>query len=84
MYYHRCMAYRMVQRYEAAQNMRFDWVVLVRLDAQWLDPVLPIEAYANDRVWLTETVGCLNRSLLSVYLPIIVNMRNASGLRPSQ
>ena len=51
------MAYRMVQRYEATQNMRFDWVVLVRLDAQWLDPVLPIEAYASDRVWLTETVA---------------------------
>jgi len=55
MYFHRCMAYRMVLRYEEEHRMKFDWVVLVRLDAQWLDPVLPIESYASDRVWLTET-----------------------------
>ena len=55
MYYHRCMAYKAVLKYEQEHNMKFDWVVLVRLDAQWLDPVLPIESYASDRVWLTET-----------------------------
>ena len=55
MFFHRCMAYRMVLKYELAHQMKFDWVVLVRLDAAWLEPVLPIEAYAKDRVWITET-----------------------------
>eukprot|EP01034_Spumella_vulgaris_P025288 gene25288-31726_t len=35
--------------------MKFDWVVLARLDAQWLDPLPHISSYNNDRVWLTET-----------------------------
>ena len=55
MFFHRCMAYRMVLKYEALHSMRFDWVALVRLDAAWLEPVLPIQMYQNDRVWLTET-----------------------------
>ena len=55
MFFHRSMAYRMVLKYELAHQMEFDWVVLVRLDAAWLEPVLPIEAYAKDRVWITET-----------------------------
>lgn len=55
MFFHRCMAYRMVTDYEHANNMKFDWVVLVRLDAAWLEPVLPIGAYYSDRVWVTET-----------------------------
>jgi hypothetical protein len=55
MFYHRCRAYRLMLKYEVDHNMTFDWVVLVRLDAAWLDYVLPIDAYKNDRVWLTET-----------------------------
>jgi hypothetical protein len=55
MYFHRCLAYRMALAYEMRHNITFDWVVLVRLDAMWLVPVLPIESYPNDRVWLTET-----------------------------
>ena len=35
--------------------MRFDWVVLGRVDAGWPQPILPIEADDNDRVWITET-----------------------------
>ncbi len=55
MFYHRCMAYKMATKYEQEHNIVFDWVVLVRLDATWLEPVLPIASYARDRVWLTET-----------------------------
>jgi hypothetical protein len=55
MFFHRCMAYRMVLEYEKNHNIRFDWVALTRLDAAWLEPVLPIELFTNDRVWLTET-----------------------------
>jgi hypothetical protein len=55
MFYHRCMAYRLAKEFEAKQSWRFDWVVLVRLDAGWLEPVLPIQYWSNDRVWLTET-----------------------------
>ena len=78
------MAYRMVQRYEAAQNMRFDWVVLVRLDAQWLDPVLPIEAYASDRVWLTETVAVFGSDRSSSVYSFTYKWCVVLGLRPSQ
>ena len=31
MYFHRCMAYKLMLRYEQENNLRFDWVVLVRL-----------------------------------------------------
>lgn len=55
MFFHRCMAYRMVVEYEKKHNMRFDWVALTRLDAAWLEPVVPIEMFTKDRVWLTET-----------------------------
>lgn len=55
MFFHRCMAYRMVLEYEKEHDMRFDWVALIRLDAAWLEPVFPIEQYSPDRVWLTET-----------------------------
>lgn len=55
MFYHRCMGYRLAQEFEKEHKIRFDWVTLIRLDAAWLDPVLPIQYYANDRVWLTET-----------------------------
>lgn len=55
MFYHRCMGYRLALEYEREHGIRFDWVALIRLDAAWLDPVLPIQYYANDRVWLTET-----------------------------
>ena len=55
MFFHRCRAYRLMLKYEVDHNMTFDWVVLVRLDATWIAPLLPIEAYNNDRVWLTET-----------------------------
>jgi hypothetical protein len=55
MFFHRCMAYKMAAAYEVERGIRFDWVVLVRLDAAWLEPVLPIGAYQNDRVWVTET-----------------------------
>lgn len=55
MFYHRCMAYKLMTKYEKDNNLRFDWVVLVRLDAIWLEPVLPITSYQNDRVWITET-----------------------------
>lgn len=55
MFYHRCMAYKMVQKYEKQNNMRFDWIVLARLDAAWLEPLCPITMYNSDRVWLTET-----------------------------
>jgi hypothetical protein len=41
--------------YEKEHDMRFDWVVLVRVDAAWLEPVLPIQVYKDDRVWVTET-----------------------------
>lgn len=43
MFFHRCMAYKLALRYEQQHGIRFDWVVLVRLDAAWLEPVLPIE-----------------------------------------
>jgi len=55
MYYHRCMGYRLAMDYEQEHHIRFDWVALIRLDAAWLEPIFPIEYYANDRVWLTET-----------------------------
>lgn len=55
MYYNRYMAYRMAQLYEVSHAMKFDWVVLARLDAMWLDPISPIDRYANDRAWLMET-----------------------------
>lgn len=55
MFYNRYMAYRLVLSYEKENNMKFDWVVLARLDALWLEPVLPISYYGNDRAWLTET-----------------------------
>jgi hypothetical protein len=50
MYYHRCTAYKMMLEYEVENKMTFDWVVLVRLDAAWLEPVLPIHVYKPDRV----------------------------------
>ena len=31
MFYHRCMSYRLMLRYEKEHNTSFDWVVLVRL-----------------------------------------------------
>lgn len=43
MYYHRSQSYQMLLRYERKYRMKFDWVVLVRLDAAWLDPVYPIQ-----------------------------------------
>ena len=55
MFYHRSMSYKLMLSYEQKHNIKFDWVVLVRLDAAWLEPVLPITAYNSDRVWLTET-----------------------------
>jgi hypothetical protein len=55
MFFHRSMAYSMMQAWEKEHEMRFDWVVLIRLDAVWVEPVMPIQYYANDRVWLTET-----------------------------
>ncbi len=55
MFYHRCMGYKLALEYEEEHGVRFDWIALIRLDAAWLDPVLPIQYYANDRVWLTET-----------------------------
>lgn len=55
MFYHRCMAFQMVLDYEKENNMRFDWVALTRLDAAWLEPIVPIEMFSKDRVWLTET-----------------------------
>ena len=55
MFFHRCQAYKLMLRYEKEHNVRFDWVVLGRVDAGWLEPILPIEAYDNDRVWITET-----------------------------
>eukprot|EP01036_Dinobryon_divergens_P031159 gene31159-40515_t len=55
MFFHRCMAYKLMLQYEKDNDIRFDWVVLVRLDALWLEPVLPISAYNPDRVWITET-----------------------------
>jgi len=55
MFFHRCQAYKLAMQYEKENNMRFDWVVLVRVDAAWLEPILPIDAYMNDRVWVTET-----------------------------
>ena len=45
MFFHRCMAYKLALRYEQQHQIRFDWVVLVRLDAAWLEPVLPIEVW---------------------------------------
>jgi hypothetical protein len=42
-------------RYEQSHSISFDWFVLIRLDAAWNEPVLPIHKYANDRVWVTET-----------------------------
>jgi len=55
MFYHRCRAYKLMLKYEIEHNIKFDWVMLVRLDVAWISPLLPIEAYDNDRVWLTET-----------------------------
>jgi hypothetical protein len=55
MFYHRCQAYKLMLAYEKEHNVRFDWVVLARVDAAWLEPILPIQAYADDRVWITET-----------------------------
>ena len=55
MFFHRCRGYQLILKYEVDHNMTFDWVMLVRLDATWIAPLLPIEAYNNDRVWLTET-----------------------------
>lgn len=55
MFFQRCMGYKLVQAYEREHHMTFDWVVLIRLDAGWSGPVLPIESYSKDRVWLTET-----------------------------
>ena len=55
MFYHRCRAYELMLNYEKENNIKFDWVVLGRVDAGWLEPLLPIEAYDNDRVWITET-----------------------------
>ena len=55
MFYHRCQGYKLATNYEEEHNIVFDWIVLVRLDAAWLEPILPIEAYDSDRVWLTQT-----------------------------
>ncbi len=56
MYYHRCMTYKMVTAYEKEHRIKFDWVIMARLDTMWLEPLLPISFYRNDRVWLTEQV----------------------------
>eukprot|EP01034_Spumella_vulgaris_P024125 gene24125-30435_t len=45
----------MATKYEIQHNIKFDWVVLVRLDAAWVEPVMPIETFSTDRVWATET-----------------------------
>lgn len=55
MFYHRCMAYLLALKYEHDHGIKFDWVVLVRLDAAWLEPVLPIRYYDPNTVWITET-----------------------------
>lgn len=55
MFYHRCMAYSLALKYEHDNNIKFDWVVLVRLDAAWLEPVLPIHYYNPNSIWITET-----------------------------
>jgi hypothetical protein len=55
MFFNRVMGYRLVLNYEKEHQMKFDWVVLIRLDAAWSGPVNPIEDYSKDRVWLTET-----------------------------
>ena len=55
MFFHRCMSYKLMLQYEKEHNIQFDWVVLVRLDAAWMEPVLPISSYNSDRVWITET-----------------------------
>ena len=54
MYFQRCMTYKMVLAYDKEHNIRFDWVIMARLDAMWLAPIFPINFYANDRAWLTE------------------------------
>ncbi len=36
-------------------SYRFDWIVLVPLDSAWLEPILPIEAYSEENVWLSDT-----------------------------
>ena len=55
MFYHRSMAYKLAMRYERDHRMTFDWAVLVRLDASWLEPVMPIHQFRNDRVYATKT-----------------------------
>ncbi len=55
MFFQRCMGYKLVLQYEKENNMKFDWVALIRLDAGWSMPVMPIESFSDDRVWLTET-----------------------------
>jgi len=55
MFFHRCRAYRLMLKYEVDNNMKFDWVILSRLDAAWIESVLPMRAYHSDRVWITET-----------------------------
>ena len=49
MYFHRCMAYKLMLRYELEQAIQFDWVILVRLDASWLEPQLPIGNYLLEK-----------------------------------
>ena len=55
MFYNRCQSYKLLQTYEEEHNMKFDWVVLIRLDAAWLQPLQPIRFYQSDRVYVTET-----------------------------
>ena len=59
MFFHRCMAYKLALQYEKEHDIRFDWVVLVRLDAAWLEPVLPIEVNLDfTLLFITDCILC--------------------------
>ena len=66
MFYHRCMAYKLATRYEIDHGIRFDWVVLVRLDAAWLEPVLPIEVYICSNTYRCVYVYNIDRAMLKI------------------
>ena len=52
MYFHRWASYRMVADYEAAQGVRFDWVVMARMDMLWGSPIQHISYWASDKIWM--------------------------------
>ena len=52
MYFHRWASFRMATEYEAEHGVRFDWVVMARMDMLWGSPIKHNSLWAPDKVWM--------------------------------